>query len=170
MRGAEGWALSHARLPSLGRAAGARYPLAVGAGGCWRWDPSPTPQRALASWLCTLWGPHGGALGGRLLPGWRASGVGRSPTPDCPSLGRAAGAGYQLAVGAGCVRVGTRHQPHSTRSCELAVRAVGAARGSPGGGLLAWVWGIWDGVLSHSQPPVLGTCGRGPHPIGLWVR
>ena len=33
--------------PPTGRAAGAHYPLAVGAGGCGRGDPSPTPQRAL---------------------------------------------------------------------------------------------------------------------------
>ena len=31
----------------LGRAAGAPYPLAVGAGGCGRGDPSPNPQSAL---------------------------------------------------------------------------------------------------------------------------
>ena len=30
--------------------------------------------------------------------------------------------------------MGTRHQPDSARSCELALRAVGAARGRPGGG------------------------------------
>ena len=33
--------------PPTGRAAGAHYPLALGAGGCGRGDPSPTPQRAL---------------------------------------------------------------------------------------------------------------------------
>ena len=33
--------------PPSGRGAGAHYPLAVGAGGCGRGDPSPTPQRAL---------------------------------------------------------------------------------------------------------------------------
>ena len=157
-------------LPS-GRAAGAHYPLDVGAGGCGRRDPSPTPQcallraglarcgggtrapgggascmgvgrprsgalpaptarplgglprpttqwlwvlgerawgpvtnptaRALASWLCALWERHEGARGGRFLPGCGASGVGRSPIPNCPPSGRAAGAHYPLAVGAG---------------------------------------------------------------------
>ena len=260
--------------PPSGRAAGAHYPLAVGAGGCGRGDPSPTPQRALlqagfarcgggtrahgggasclglgrpvsgalppptarplgglpgptthwlwvqgvrewgavtkptarafASWLCALWGRHEGARGGRLLPGCGASGVGRSPNLDCPPSGPAAGAHYPLAVGTGgCGRgdpspnprrallragfarcgggmrvpggdtcclgvgrpglgalppptarplgglpgptthwlwvgegagVGTRHQPHSARSFELALRAMGAARGRPGGG------------------------------------
>ena len=50
---------------------------------------------------CVLWGRHEGARGGRLLPGCGASGVGRSPTPDCPPSGRAAGAHYPPAVGAG---------------------------------------------------------------------
>ena len=50
---------------------------------------------------CVLWGRHEGARGGRLLPGRGASGVGRSPTHDCPPSGRAAGAHYPLAVGAG---------------------------------------------------------------------
>ena len=48
-----------------------------------------------------LWGRQEGARGGLLLPGCRVSGVGRSPTPDCPPSGRAAGADYALAVGAG---------------------------------------------------------------------
>ena len=157
--------------PPSGRAAGAHYPLDVGAGGCGRGDPSPTPQRALlragfarcggglrvpgggasclgvgrpgsgvpppptarplhglpgptTHWLwvrgvsgvgtrhqphsarscarsCALWGQFEGARRGRLLPGCGASGVGRSPTPDCPPSGRAAGAHYPLAVGAG---------------------------------------------------------------------
>ena len=255
--------------PPSGRAAGAHYPLAVGAGECGRGDPSPTPQRALlpagfarcrggtrapgggtsylgvgrpesgallpqtarplgglpgltTHWLwvrgdagvgtrhqphsarsCALLGRHEGARGGRLLPGCGASGGGRSPTPDCPPSGRAAGAHYPLAVGAGgCGRgdpsrtpqrallragfarcgggirvpgrgasclgvgrpgsgalpsltarplgglpgptthwlwvrgsagVGTRHQPHCARSCELALSAVGVARGRPEG-------------------------------------
>ena len=157
--------------PPSGRAAGADYPLAVGAGGCRHGDPSPTPQCALfragfarcgggmrvpgggasclgvgrpgsgalrpptarplgglpeptTHWLWVRGGaggrtrhqPHsallragfarcGGGMrvpgGERLLPGCGASRVGRSPTPDCPPSGRAAGAHYQLAVGAG---------------------------------------------------------------------
>ena len=66
------------------------------------WGPVTNPTAcAPASWLCALWGRHEGARGGRLLPGCGASGVGRSPTPDCPPSGRAAGAHYLLAVGAG---------------------------------------------------------------------
>ena len=59
-------------------------------------------------------------------------GVGRPgssalPPPTTRPFGRAAGVHYPLAVCAGDVVVGTRHQPHRARSCELALRAVGAA-------------------------------------------
>ena len=161
------------------------------------WGPVTNPSaRALASWLCALWGRHEGAQGGRLLPGCGASGDGRSPTPDLSSVracgqgplptgwgcggcgrgdptptqrrallragfarcwwgmtvpgggasclgvgrpgsgalrppttcpfGRAAGAHYPLVMGAGGAGVGTCHQPHSARSCNLALPAVGA--------------------------------------------
>ena len=54
-------------------------------------------------------------------------GTGALPTPTSRPFGRAAGAHYPLAVGAGGAGVGTRHQRHNARSCELALRAVGAA-------------------------------------------
>ena len=87
--------------------------------------------------------------------------VGRSPTPDRPSFGRAAGARYPLDVGAGDVLVGTRHQPDSARSCELVLRVVGRHEGARGGGVpLAWVWGVWGWALSHARPRILGGgCG-----------
>ena len=116
--------------------------------------------------FCVLWGRHEGARGGRLLPGCGASGVRRSPSPNCPPSGRAAGAHYSLAVGAGGAGVGTRHQPHSTRSCELALRAVVAARGRPGGAPLAWVWGVRGRALSHPRLPALWAGCRGPPPTG----
>ena len=68
------------------------------------------------------------------VPGWGAScrGVGRPGSSVLPALttrpfGRAAGAHYPLAVGAGGAGVGTCHQPHSAGSCELGLCAVGAA-------------------------------------------
>ena len=289
--------------PPSGRAAGAHYPLAVGAGGCGRGDPSPAPQRALLRagfallgrhvgarggasclgvgrpgsgalrppsanllgglpgpttlWLwvrggagvgtrhqphsarsCVLWGRHEGARGGRLLPGCGASGVGRSPTPDCPPSGRAAGARYPLAVGAGgcgggdpsptpqrallragfarcgggtrapgggasCLGVGrpgsgplpsptarplggllgptthwlwvrggagvgTRHQPHSARSCELTLRAGGGGMRVPGGAPLAWVWGVRGRALCQPRALALWAGCRGPLATGCW--
>ena len=236
--GVRGRALSHPRLPALWAGCRGPLPTGCGCGGVQAWGPVTNPTaRALASWLCALWGRHEGARGGRLLPGCGASGVGRSPTPDCPPSGRAAGAHYPRAVGAGgCGRgdpsptpqrallragfarcggrrraprgvasclgvgrpgsgalpapnarplgglpgptthwlwvrggagVGTRHQPHSARSCELALRAVGAARGRPGGGAPpAWVWGVRGRALSHSRLAALWAGSRGPLPTG----
>ena len=223
--------------PPSGRAAGAHYPLAVGAGGCGRGDPSPTQQRALfRAGFARCGGGTRAPGGGRLLPGCGASGVGRSPTHDCPPSGRSAGAHYSLAVGAGgcglgdpspapqrallragsarcgggmrvpgggasCLGVGrpgsgalppptasplgglpgrtthwlwvrggagvgTRHQPNSARSFELALRAVGVPRGRPGGAPPAWVWGVRGRALSHPRQPALWVGCRGPLPTG----
>ena len=96
--------------------------------GCERGDPSPTPLRAL------LRAGFARCGGGMRMPGEGASclGVGRPgsgalPTPTTRPFGRAAGAHYPLAVGTGGAGMGTRHQPHCARSCELALRALGAA-------------------------------------------
>ena len=76
----------------FGRAAGAHYPLVVGAG-VRAWGPVTNPTaRALASLLCTLLGRHEGARGGRLLPGLGCPGTGALPPPTTRPLGRAAGA------------------------------------------------------------------------------
>ena len=53
-------------------------------------------------------------------------GSGALPPPTTRPFGRAAGAHYPLAVVAGGAGMGTRHQPHSARSWELALRALGA--------------------------------------------
>ena len=202
------------------------------------WGPVTNPTaRALASWLCALWGRHEGARRGRLLPGCGASGVGRSPTSDhssvracgrgplatgcgcggcgrgdpsptpqlradfarcgggtrapgggAPCLGvgrpgtgalppptsrlfrRAAGADYPLALGVGGAGMGTRRQPHSARSCELALRAVGVARGCPGGAHPSWVSGVLGRALSHPQPLVRSGVRPGPTTSWLWLR
>ena len=111
----------------FGRAAGAHNPLAVGAG---------------AAGLRTRHQPHSALLragfarcgGGMRVPGGGASclgvvrpGLGALPPPTTRPFGRAAGAHYPLAVGAGGAGVGTRHQPHSAHSCVLVLRAVGVA-------------------------------------------
>ena len=222
--------------PPSGRAAGVHYPLAVGPGGA----GVQTRHQPHSARSCVLWGRHEGALGGRLLPGCGASGVGRSPTPDCLPSGRAAGAHYPLAVGGGgcgrgdpsptpqrallqagfaccgggmrvpgggasCLCVGrpgsgalppptarplgglpgptthwlwvrggagtgTRHQPHSAQSQLARARAVGAARGRPGGGPPVWVWGVRGRALSHPRPPVLSSVRPGPASHWPWVR
>ena len=165
--GVWGRALPQPRLPALWAGCRGPLPTGCGCGGVQAWGPVTNPTaRALACWLCALWGRHEGARGGRLLSGCGASRVGRSPTPDCPPSGRAAGAHYPLAVGVGGCGREVRHQPHSARSCELASRAVGAARGSPGGAPLAWVWGVRGRALSHSRLPALWAGCRGPLPTG----
>ena len=92
----------------------------------WRPVTNPTARTA-ACWVCALWGRHEGAQGGRLLPGDGASGVGRSANPDRSSF-RACIRG-PLPTGCVCegAGVGPRHQTHNTRSCELALHAVGPA-------------------------------------------
>ena len=93
------------------------------------WGPVTNPKaRALASSLCALWGRHEGARWrGHSCLGAGRPGSGALPPPTTRPFGRAAGAHYPLAVGAWGAGVGTRHQLHSARSCELALRAVGAA-------------------------------------------
>ena len=112
----------------FGRAAGAHYQLAVGAGAA----GAGTRRQPDSARSCELASRAVGAARGR--PGGASSslGVGRPgsgalPPPTSRLFRRAAGAHYPLAVGAGGTGVGTRHQPHSARSCVLALRAVGAA-------------------------------------------
>ena len=116
---------------------------------CLAWGCVPplgqTPARTLASWLCVLWGQHEGAS--CLCAGLPGSGA--LPTPTACPLGRAAWAHYQLAVGAGGVGAGTRHQTHRARSCELALRAVGVTRGRPGGGASCLCVGRPGSGISH---------------------
>ena len=66
--------------------------------------------------------------------------------------------------------MGSRHQPHSVRSCELALRALGAGRGRAGGAPLAWVWGFRGRVLSHPRPLVRSGVRPGPTTHWLWVQ
>ena len=147
---------------SFGRAAGAHYPLAVGAGGAGvgtRYQPHSARS-------CALWGRHEGARGGRLLPGCRGSGDGRSPTPDLRSVW-ACGRG-PLPTGCGCGGCG-RGDPSPTPQRAL-LRAVGAALGSQGGAPLAWVWGVQRRALSHPRALVLSGVRPGPTTHWLWVR
>ena len=148
-----------------------RIPTGCGCGGCGRGDPSPAPQRALLRARLACCG------GGMRVPGGGASclGVGRPgtgalPPPTSRPFGRAARAHYPLAVGAGGAGVGTRHQPHSARSYELALRTVGAACWCLGGAPLARVWGVRGQALSHPRPPVRSGLRPGPTTHWLWVR
>ena len=144
----------------------ARFPWARG---IWVWGPFTNPTaRALASWLCALWGQYKGARGGeRLMTVCGASGVGRPPRPPPPSMGPQAGVRCLFAIGAGGAGVGTGHQPHSARSCQLALRAVVAAHGRPwgGGAPLPSVWSVRGWLLFLPRAPVHVAGGRGPLPV-----
>ena len=161
--GVQAGALSHPRMPALWAGCRGPLPTGCGCGGVRAWGPVTNPTaRALASWLCALWGRHEGAQGGRLLPGCGASGVGCSPIPDCPPLDGLPGPTTKWLWVRGGAGVGTRHQPHSARSFELALRAMGAARGRPGGGgggALAWVWAS---CVGRSPTPACPPSGRAP--------
>ena len=123
--------------PSLGRAAGVRYPLAAGAGGGSAWGPVTNHTAcAFASLLSALWERHKGAPGGASLAwvwGVLSWALTHAPSPVLGACGRGP---LPLAALVGGVGVGTHHQPNGACSCELAWRAVGAARGTWGGGLL----------------------------------
>ena len=123
---------------SFGACGRGPLPTGRGCGGCGPGDPSPIPQRALLrAGLAACGGGVRMPWGGISCLGVGRPGSGALTPPTARPLGRAAGACYPLAVGAGAAGVGTRLQPHSARSCELALRAVGAARGRPGGAPLA---------------------------------
>ena len=128
-------------LPSE-RAAEAHHPLAVGAGGCGRGDPSPTPQRALfRAGFVRCGGSTRAPGGGRLLPGCGASGVWRSPTPDCPPSGRAARAHYPPAVGAG------------------GLRAWGPVTNPTARALASWLCALWGRQEGAREGRLVPGCG-----------
>ena len=62
--------------------------------------------------------------GGASCLGVGRPGSGALPPPTSRPFGREAWAHYPLAVGARGAGVATRHQPHSPRSCALALRAL----------------------------------------------
>ena len=158
--------------PPSGRAAGARWRRAVGGdvGVC------PTTHRLLVRGM-RAWGPVTNATaralaccwGGMRVPGGGASclgvgcpGTGALPPPTSRLFGRAAGAHYPLAVGAGGSGVGTGHQPHSTCSCVL----WGRHEGARGGRLLPECGASGDGRSPTPDLSSVRACGRGPLPTG----
>ena len=179
---APGWAASclHVGRPGLGALPPpTARPLGVRPGtaarwhwvrGMCAWGPVTNPTaRALARWLCALWGQHEGAQGGPSLPACGASRVGRSPKPDRPSLGVCPGRATHWL----CVRpyggVETRHRPHRARSCELALRCGGGTT-APGGGARCLRVGR-PGLSALPRPTAcLWSVRPGPATGWLWVR
>ena len=159
-------ALAASAPPPLGGVACApRVVPALGAGGaaprgpCPSACPAPVPcsvQRAwggaVRSWFPPTWlGVVGVAAGrprgGCLLPLRGASGVMRSPSPDCPSTGRAVGVRDPCVVGAG-VRV---WGPFSVPSAGTPFGGC-----APRGGSVAFM--CWGGGGVRRTPRL---CGRG---------
>ena len=112
------------------------------------------------------------------VPGGGASclGVGRPgsgalPPPTARPLGGLPGPTTHWLWVRGAAGVGIRHQLHSARSFELALRAMGAARERPGGGGASCL-GLGRPVLDALPPPTARPLGGLPGPTTnwLWVR
>ena len=127
--------------------------LALRAVGAARGRPGGTPP-------ALVWGVRRRALPLPWLPGALPSLTAR---PLCGLPGPTTTHWLWARGGAG---VGTHLQPHSARSCELALRAVGAARVRPGVAPPAWVWGVRGRALSQPRLPALWAGSRGPPPTG----
>ena len=123
--------------------------------------------RALASWLCALWGRHEGARSGRLLPGCGASRVGRSPTPDRSSFWACCRGPLPTSCGCGGCGRGVP-SPTSQRALLRAgfVRCGGGMRAPGRGPLLPGRGASRVGRSPTPDRPSFGACGRGPLPTG----
>ena len=162
--GCPGWgALPTPTARPLGACSWGAPPTGCGCGGCGLGDSSPNPQRALlrADFARCGGGARAPREGASCLGVWCLGSDALRP-PTARPLGRAPGAYYPLALGAGGAGVGTRHQTHSLRSWELACRALGAARRRPGGRLLRGCGASGVGRSPTPDRPSLGACGRGP--------
>ena len=138
------------------RSRGVRPPSLPGL--VWRAHPARSRCWALVGLFGAVRAPPRVLPRSRVPLGLLRGGAARSCFP-LPDLGLRALRG----VGAG---VGRRHQPHRVRSCDLALRAVKAARGARGGLLLP---GCGASGIRHSPTPdhsSFRACGRGPLPTG----
>ena len=171
MWGVRGRALSHPQLPALWAGCRGPLPTGCGCGGVRAWGPVTNPTaRALANWLCALWRRHEGARGRRLLPGCGASGVGHSPTPDCPPSGRVAGAHYPLGVVAGgCGRGGPSPTQQRALLQDCFARCGGGTRAPGGGASCLGVGRPGSGALPPSTArPVGGLLAPTTHWLWVW--
>ena len=161
--GVRGRALSHPRLPALWADCRGPLPTGCGCGGVRAWGPVTNPT---ARGLACCGGGMRAPGGGFSCLGVGRPGSGALPPPTARPLGGLPGPTTHWLWVRGSAGVGTRHQPLSARSCELALRASGAARGRPGGAPPAWVWGVRGRALSRPRMPALWAGCRGPLPTG----
>ena len=142
----------------------------------WAWGPVTNPTaRALASWLCTLWGRHEGARGGGMPLAWvwrvRVRALSHAKPPALGASGRG-----PSSTGLGCGGCGCGDRSQTPQGALLRAgfaRCGGGTRVPPGGASLAWGSGVCSLALSNAQTPVLGTCGRCLLPTGCgcgWCR
>ena len=154
--------------PSFGACGRGPLPTGCGCGGCGRWYPSPTPQRALLrAGFARCGGGTRAPGGGRLVPGCGAPGVGRSPIPDRPSFGVCSRG--PLPTGCGCGGCGRAHpSPNPQRALlRAAVARCGGGMRAPGGGRLGHECGASEvGRSPTSDRLSFGARGRGPLPTG----
>ena len=151
--------------PSFRRAAGARYPLAVGAGGLGVETPTNFTVCALPSWLCVLWGQHEGAPAGVPLAWmWGVRGLGALPRPTArPSGVRPGPATHWLWV-PGVWAWGPVTNPAARALPSWLCALWGRHEGAWGGGASCLAVGRPGWALMHAGLPVLRACGRGPLP------
>ena len=166
--GVQGRALSHPRLPALWEGCRGPLPTGCGCGGVRAWGPVTNPTaRALSSWLCALWGRHEDVRGGASCLGVGRPGSGALPPPTARPLGGLLGPTTHWLWVRGGAGVGTRHQPHSARSFELALRAMRAARERPGGGTSCL--GVGRPVSGALPSPTARPLGGLPGPTTHWL-
>ena len=143
---------------------------AVPRGPCPSACPAPVPCSAWRAWGgrsgpgspllgLGLWGVVGRPRGGCLLLLRAASGVRRSPSPDCPPTGRAVGVRDPRVVGAGVRVWGPFSVPSACTPCGGC---------PPWGGSVAFVCrgAGWGGGGACAVPPV---CAAGGGPVGRGV-
>ena len=166
-------ALSTPTSRPFGPAAGAHYPLAVGAGGRGCGDPSPTPQRAL------LRAGFARCGGGMRAPGGSASclGVGRPGTgalrpPTTRPFRRGVGARFPLAVGEVCGRGGRSVLGSLSRAAVLLVLRAPPGFTAPGGRcglapvLVPWLWPAACLSCVPRCPALVRCASSGPVTLG----
>ena len=166
--GVRGRALSQPRLPALWAGCRGPLPTGCGCGGVRAWGPVTNPTaRALASWLCALWGRHEGARGGA-PPAWVWGVRGRALSH--PRLS-ALWAGCRGPLPTGCECGGVRAWKPVTNPTARALSSWlcalwGRHKGARGGAPPACVWGVWGRALSRPRLPALWAGCRGPLPTG----
>ena len=136
------------------------------------WGPVTDPTaRALASWLCALWGRHEGAPGGAPLA-WVWGVRGRAlyhPRPLVLSGVRPGPTTHWLWV-RGVRAWGPVTNPTARALASWLCALWGRHEGARGGAPLAWVWGVRGRALSHPRPLVRSGVRPGPTTHWLWVR